>query len=234
MTEITRRALLTGASATAAAVAVGTILTSSPTVAADTADQVAVDPDKDRKVLFSQLSAALTGIDDKILRPDVDPFQFNDEVFGKAQTADSMRLDRLLNAFKESTADPVKVDTLLSKFKGGPPKNPQDPHEYPDEDTRFLARSIILAWYLGAWYKPTELKKHSYQSRTSNYYSTRRYSPDILIPHDVISPNAYTRGMVWRIAQAHPMGYSNLQFGYWGDNPPDQLLFIKPLQKAPK
>ena len=219
MTEISRRALLTGATATAATVAVGAILVSPSTVAAAAVDSVAVDPDAGSKVLFSELSAALTGIDQKILLPDVDPFKFNDEVFTKAQQADSVRLHTLLGKFKSSA--------------GSPAKTPQEIHQDPDEDTRFLVRSIILAWYLGAWYDPKALKQHSYQNKNP-IYSSRRYSKSILIPHEVISPNAYTRSMVWRVAQAHPMGYSNLQFGYWGDNPPEQVAFIKPGQAGRK
>jgi hypothetical protein len=30
-----------------------------------------------------------------------------------------------------------------------------------------------------------------------------------------------TLGLVWQIVQAHPMGYSNLQFGYWSREPVD-------------
>jgi hypothetical protein len=37
----------------------------------------------------------------------------------------------------------------------------------------------------------------------------------------VVSATAYTQGLVWLIAQAHPMGYSNLQFGYWSREPVD-------------
>ena len=37
----------------------------------------------------------------------------------------------------------------------------------------------------------------------------------------VVSAKAYTQGLVWLIAGAHPMGYSNLQFGYWSRDPHD-------------
>ncbi len=37
----------------------------------------------------------------------------------------------------------------------------------------------------------------------------------------IVSAKAYTLGLVWQIAQAHPMGYSNLQFGYWSREPVD-------------
>jgi len=35
----------------------------------------------------------------------------------------------------------------------------------------------------------------------------------------VISPTAYTQGWTWRVAQAHPMGYSELRYGYWAEEP---------------
>jgi hypothetical protein len=34
------------------------------------------------------------------------------------------------------------------------------------------------------------------------------------------SANAYTLGLAWDAAQAHPMGYSELHFGYWATQPP--------------
>jgi hypothetical protein len=39
------------------------------------------------------------------------------------------------------------------------------------------------------------------------------------IPFTVLTPAAYTQGWAWRVAQAHPMGYSELRFGYWADQP---------------
>jgi hypothetical protein len=35
----------------------------------------------------------------------------------------------------------------------------------------------------------------------------------------VISSKAYTQGWLWRVIQAHPMGYSDMQFGYWTRKP---------------
>jgi hypothetical protein len=78
-----------------------------------------------------------------------------------------------------------------------------------DDDIKFLARSIVLLWYLGSWYKPEDLKKNSAPGAAA------------LIGSEVVSAKAYTQGLVWQIAQAHPMGYSNLQFGYWSRDPND-------------
>jgi hypothetical protein len=35
----------------------------------------------------------------------------------------------------------------------------------------------------------------------------------------VISPAAYTQAWTWRVAQAHPMGYSEFRYGYWAGEP---------------
>ena len=86
------------------------------------------------------------------------------------------------------------------------------------DDTKFLARSIVLLWYLGSWYKPEDLKK-----------ALASDAPRVPIPSQVVSAKAYTLGLAWLIAQAHPMGYSNLQFGYWSRDPADPNDDKKPL-----
>ena len=73
-----------------------------------------------------------------------------------------------------------------------------------NNDIKFLARSIVLLWYLGSWYDPKDLQTNP---------------PPV--PSEVVSAKAYTQGLVWQIAGAHPMGYSNMQFGYWSRNPRD-------------
>ena len=70
-------------------------------------------------------------------------------------------------------------------------------------------------WYLGAWYEPVALKALA-QNRKSRRSSA---TPSI-------SPKAYTQGWLWRVAQAHPMGYSDMQFGYWTRKPEPISDFI--------
>jgi hypothetical protein len=82
----------------------------------------------------------------------------------------------------------------------------------PDPKIKFLGRGIILAWYLGAWYEPTMLAQPS---------------PPFPMPNKVVSPAAYTQGWTWRVAQTHPMGYSELRFGHWSDDPLPLDDFIK-------
>jgi hypothetical protein len=222
MTEISRRALITGATASAAAVAIGSMLVSPLSLIAQSSSAARVDPDKNAKEQFSKFSEALTGVDSSILRPNVDPYGINAEIFARAKAADANTLQAILSKFSGSSENtPKTVAQILAE-------------DTKEESAKFLMRSITLAWYLGSWYKPEDLKKNSYKPRNS-YYSTRRYSKEVLIPSEVISSNAYTNSLVWRVAQAHPMCYSNLQFGYWGQEPPGIEKFIKPLKPdAPK
>jgi hypothetical protein len=67
--------------------------------------------------------------------------------------------------------------------------------------------------YLGAWYPSKTL------SQTP--------PPWPVTPEKVVSAKAYTQGWTWRVAQAHPMGYSELRFGYWSDVPPPLNDIIK-------
>ena len=236
MTEISRRALLAGATATAVTAAFGSMLMPSSSLIAQPSPAAAVAPKED---LFIELSAALTGIDKELLSPGVDPFRLRDAVFDRANKANNdpeaaAILTKLLAKFKEAknaNAQGFVIDPIKKLYEDA--EKPENKVEY--EPMKFLMRSIILAWYLGAWYAPQELKNKSYAAKDQQhgYYSTRRYSQEVLIPYEVISPNAYTNGMVWRVAQAHPMGYSNLQFGYWGKEPPDKDTFTKPLEPDP-
>ncbi len=75
-------------------------------------------------------------------------------------------------------------------------------------DLKYLARSIVLMWYLGAWYDPDNLQTPN----ASNF--------------EVISPKAYTQGWALKVAQAHPMGFSEMQFGYWTRPPNPRGDFI--------
>jgi hypothetical protein len=240
MTEISRRALITGATASAATAFFGSVLISPSSLSAQSSPATGASTigvvDQ-----FAELSAALTGFDVNLLIPGVDPFRFRDAVFDKANNAngkpnDAETLRKLLAKFGEAKkasekTQGVNLDPIKKLYEDA--EKPENKVEY--EPMKFLMRSIILAWYLGAWYRPDDLRTNSYAAKNPqhSYYSTRRYSKEVLIPSDVISPTTYTNGLVWRVAQAHPMGYSNLQFGYWGQEPPGLDLFTKPLPLDP-
>jgi hypothetical protein len=150
---------------------------------------------------FLLLSEALTGVSRKTLAPElsekseiltsdpgIDPINIKNAYFDwiKAHDATSS-FGKLLQLAKDNRQS---LSDIIPKVNGSA------------DDVKFLARSIVLLWYLGSWYKPDDLKN-------------RVASPQ------VVSPKAYTQGLVWQIAGAHPMGYSNLQFGYWSRDPHD-------------
>jgi hypothetical protein len=187
MAVFTRRNMLTGAAA-AAATAVGAANLTTP-AAADDADLA----------LFVNLSAALTGIAAGKLAPSVDPIQIKHDYFKQAKS------DPAFNSLLQIMRDSPNPDAAAHKVM-----NNDDPK------IRYLGRSIILAWYLGAWYDPAVLEKFNSSS-----------PPPFPVPAvKVISPAAYTQGWTWRVAQAHPMGYSELRFGYWSNDPPPLNDFV--------
>lgn len=206
-TALTRRTVLAGAAATTAAAAIGV---DAPAIAQT------VIKEEDLKS-FLTLSSALTGIARDKLAPPTDPLpdfkiQYFKRASGMADESQDIKSDskraadfaRLLKIAKDANmpappADGVikqeDVDKLAEQIvKGG-------------DDVKYLARSIVLMWYVGSWYEPAELKR----------LATPNAVP--FVTHEVISPGAYTAGWVWRVAQAHPMGYSELRFGYWSDEP---------------
>ena len=201
--EFTRRSVLAGAAATAVV-----------TIGADTpasAQPAGAQPADSDMVVFTKLSAALTGVaHTKLapLSPSVDPVNVREEYFRqvsdpkyKAGFAALLQLTKAANLqIPAGDTDGVipqdKVDALASKIE-------------ERDETKFLARSIVLMWYLGAWYEPDDLKKIAANPKAEAFPK-------------VISSKAYTQGWLWRVAQAHPMGYSDMQFGYW-TRPPQPL-----------
>jgi hypothetical protein len=206
--EVSRRTMLAGAVATTAAVAVGA---SDIPAYAHTAD-----PDSSQDMMaFLVLSAALTGIHVANLAPEfspnknkpdvldadpgVDPINVKNDYFKWVNANHAATFERLLQIAKDHRESAPDIINAVSA----------------STDTKFLARSIVLMWYLGSWYKPADLESKSTPGARA------------FIPSEVISAKAYTQGLVWQIAQAHPMGYSNLQFGYWSREPVD------PNEKSP-
>jgi hypothetical protein len=189
MTVFSRRTVLTGAAAATAATTVGPAIAPS---GAQTPNAPVSELD-----LFVNMSAALTGISKAKLSPSPrDQINIKQVYFDRAKT--DPLFDHLLQVFSANQATPDKAAEIILN-QGGPTAR-----------MRFLARSIILAWYLGAWYDPDDLLRYS-----------KPNPPADPIPFEIISPMAYTRGWIWSIAQAHPMGYSEGLFGYWSDVPPD-------------
>lgn len=145
---------------------------------------------------FVQLSALLTGIAADKLAPSVDPVDIKQTYFDVASRQGGATFDQLLAIFQDNAKQPPATIADIILNQSG-------------DDIRYLARSIMLAWYLGSWYDPAGLRKQQ-----------------PFPPMQVISASAYTQGWAWNVAQAHPMGYSNLRFGYWAQKPPSLADYI--------
>ena len=202
---ISRRAVLAGAVVTTAVASVGAGLPGRAAGPESAASKEMLD--------FIALSAILTGIDAKKLAPgsDIknsvpgsDPINIKDEYFAFVKEQRAIAFGRLLKGFREAPDKAAFAQSLLDARQR-------------DSEVHFLARSIILMWYLGAWYDPDDLKKAAASAIQENGS----------VPFNVISPKAYTQGWVWRVAHAHPMGYSEWTFGYWQIDPPPRSSFIK-------
>ena len=181
----------------AAATAAGAV--GSAHLTTEAAAQPAAD-DADR-TLFIALSGALTGISKDRLAPAVDPIQINRQYFAKAK--DDPAFDKLMQIIRSDPNNPAAAaDKVMNNA---------------DPDIKYLGRSIILAWYLGIWYLPATLR----------IYDSPSSGPFPVPAEKIISPAAYTQGWAWRVAQAHPMGYSEMLFGYWSTEPPALDAFIK-------
>ena len=197
--SFSRRAMLAGTVAATATTAVAPISGSAYAAGPD------VNSPQDM-MAFLLLSEALTGVDKQLLAPEFDP-RTNDP--GTDPINIKNDYFRWINA-KDST---TSFATLLKFVNDNPKSSPDDIRAFVNagsDDIKFLARSIVLLWYLGSWYEPKDLQKQATAAK-----------PDRINSSEVLSPKAYTQGLVWQIAGAHPMGYSNLQFGYWSRNPRD-------------
>ena len=192
--EVSRRTMVAG---TVAMTAVAAVL---PLADAAYAENVE-GPDADM-MAFLLLSEALTGVNRQTLAPElvenkseilnsdpgIDPINIKNAYFAWISANDpTSSFGKLLQLAKDNRQS---LGDIVPKVNGSA------------EDMKFLARSIVLLWYLGSWYKPDDLKNK-------------------VVSPKVVSPKAYTQGLVWQIAGAHPMGYSNLQFGYWSRDPLD-------------
>ena len=200
--KISRRAMVAGTVATTAVAAVLPL--------SNLAYAQASNPRQDM-VAFLLLSEALTGVNRQTLAPEfsadaneildsdpgVDPINIKSAYFRQVNApGTAASFDKLLQIAKDNR---LSQDNIIAKVNAS------------SDDTKFLARSIVLLWYLGSWYEPGDLKNAAASPESV-------HAP---IKQKVLSAKAYTQGLVWQIVGAHPMGYSNLQFGYWSRDPRD-------------
>jgi hypothetical protein len=142
-----------------------------------------------------------TNIDLEKSEPGSDPVDIKQEYFNWLNKRRPAAFRRLLQIARESLSSSDRAQFIIDKVQVAP-------------ETKYLARSIVLMWYLGAWYDPDHLRA-----------LVERPNPPPA-KFEVISPKAYTQGWALRVAQAHPMGFSEMQFGYWSRPPSPRTDFI--------
>jgi hypothetical protein len=150
---------------------------------------------------FVKLSAALTGVDPAMLGPAIDTMNVKQEFFDKAQAQAAAAFAQALTIAGNTPANTLGGVLL----------------DQSGDDVRFLCRSIMLLWFLGQWFAPEDLKRYAVAN-----------PPAAPIPTTVVSSTAYTQAWIWKVAQSHPMGYSDWRFGYWSSPPPPLNDFIRP------
>ncbi|WLH12987.1 sorbitol dehydrogenase [Pseudomonas hefeiensis] len=145
---------------------------------------------------FVGLSSALTGIPVNRLAPQIDPVGlppiFLDYVTPRITPE---VLNALLAQYTAQAAQKLPPDLIAQKVLVGTGPQPVIPQ------TVLAARSIMKLWLLGVWYQPYDAGNFKVGEST------------------VVSDQAYIYSWAWKIAQAHPMGYSESFFGYWNAEP---------------
>ncbi|HLM67567.1 MAG TPA: hypothetical protein VK358_08580 [Longimicrobium sp.] len=152
---------------------------------------------------FGRLSAVLTGFPLERVAPALDPIGLPAQFL--AWVTDRMgqpAVQQLLAVY-----DGIDQQTGGNLAQQGPPVQAKI---LADATLGPLARRIMRLWYLGTWYD-TEPPAGPFPTG------------------QVVSMNAYTGGLAWDAMQAHPMGYSEMHYGYWSDVPaPVQTLTTTP------
>ncbi|TVL90845.1 hypothetical protein [Streptomyces sp. SAJ15] len=82
----------------------------------------------------------------------------------------------------------------------------RDPARIEDETCREIARAITYLWYLGSWPRLPRSVHAALEREVANV-------------EFVVSPQAYTEGLVWRTFGGHPPGAKPPGFGTWADPP---------------
>jgi hypothetical protein len=156
---------------------------------------------------FVAVSSLLTGIAANKLAPLLDPTDVKTLYFNYAKQQGAAELQQLLDIFL-ANKDKPDAEIAASIFAS---------------NVAWFARSVMLEWYLSAWYDPDALAQYAAQA---NDPTRSCIDPPQQPNSTVISSVAYTQGWAWNVAQAHPMGFSNFRFGYWSANPPSLTAFV--------
>ena len=156
---------------------------------------------------FIMMSSALTGIPPGSLQPVVseDNLAIADVYFYALQSGSPAYWSQLLTAYNQYANQGMSPQQIAQAMLA---VNNQMRVDYVGT----LSRLTAMMWMFGGWYGALENSNNP------------KYAPAWLAPgylsDMVLSSRAYKTGWVWRVAQAHPMGFSQFAFGSWADEPP--------------
>ncbi|MGC5703899.1 sorbitol dehydrogenase [Pseudomonas sp. NFXW11] len=151
---------------------------------------------------FVGLSSALLGIDPNRLAPTIDPIDLPSQFLAyiRPRLTESLLNDLLsqyASLFSAHEKEQEKIAQILL-MNGNAPATTQ---------AAMACRSIMKMWLLGVWYQPYDAGPYKKEQQS------------------VVSDLAYQQSWAWKVAQAHPMGYSQFHFGYWSETPPSLEAF---------
>lgn len=144
---------------------------------------------------FVGLSAILTGFSAADLNPQFSPEPVAVEYLQTLQA----KVDAALVAHLLAT-----YQTIAAQFP--PAEQPAQVQSQILADAQMgpVARNVLRMWYLSIWYTD---------------YNDPNNPVTGFSDGTVVSSNAYIKGLAWDAAQAHAMGYSEMHYGYWADEP---------------
>lgn len=156
---------------------------------------------------YLQLSQALTGIPASTLFPQTPPDNAPLQLMYwhlctlANSTATQLLIDEYQSYHGKGYSDQQIGDQLLKSSSGA----------IRDDAVGTMARLTMQMWLFGVWFGETE---------ATNVSSAENTIQDEWAQNFVVSARAYKSGWIWRIAQAHPMGFSPFNFGSWAEAPP--------------
>jgi hypothetical protein len=156
---------------------------------------------------FNALSALLTGFNQQLIAPQVDPIGLPSTFLKYATAHSNGECAHLLATFAALQAlTPALAPVDIGQVVMGLAKDPNTGALIP-ENQALVAHAILKMWYLGSWYQPFDLNGVKEGEET------------------VVSDQAYIKGLAWQAMQSHAMGNSTFTFGYW-DKPPAASLAV--------
>jgi len=157
---------------------------------------------------FIDMSAALLGIDRWVLDPPVQPddMGLSSVYYDLGVRAGADGMIQLMREFTHRASSGQSAAAIAHELLTAGANLPRT------DAVGTFARLTMLMWLFGVWYGETECTR---QSAARGHITGEGYQSDF-----VVSARAYRAGWIWKIAQAHPPGFSQFSFGSWADPAP--------------